>query len=120
MKDRIKLIRKNAKLNQEDFAVKLGITRSLIAQVETGKCSISARTVKDICREFYVNEDWLLTGDGEMYSGNRDELAEIVSRFMDNENDEFNKLLLQAMRAYQELDDKNRKIILDFVKKLKE
>lgn len=35
-----------------------------------------------ICREFNVNEEWLRTGDGDMFlSGPRDELDEMVTRY---------------------------------------
>lgn len=66
MKDRILKIRKKAKLNQEDFAKRLNLTKNYISLIETGNRIPSDRTVSDICREFDINEQWLRTGDGEM------------------------------------------------------
>ena len=68
MKDRICLIRKEAKLNQTEFADKLGLTKNFISLLENGNRVPSERTIKDICREFHVNETWLRTGVGEMKS----------------------------------------------------
>lgn len=119
MNERIKALRKALNLNQTEFAERIGLKQSAIAGYETGTRTPIDAILNSIAKEYGVNIDWLKNGDGDMFSPHRDELAEIVSRFMDNESDEFNQLLLQAMRAYQELDDKNRKIILDFVKKLK-
>lgn len=65
MVDRIIGIRKKNRLSQEQFAKKLGLSRSFINQFETGKRNISDRTIVDICREFKVNEVWLRTGVGD-------------------------------------------------------
>lgn len=119
MKDRFKTIRKNANITQTECAKRLNVSRSLLAKFEIGECLISDRTIKDICKLFSVNEEWLRYGTGEMYSRDKDEVAEIVSKFMDNEDDEFNQLLLQAMRLYQNLDSKNQEIIRDFINKLR-
>lgn len=66
MKDRICTIRKEAKLNQTEFADKLGLTKNFISLLENGNRIPSERTIKDICREFHVSETWLRTGIGDM------------------------------------------------------
>lgn len=67
MNKRIGEVRKNQKLNQQEFADKLGLTKNFISLLETGSREPSDRTIKDICREFSVNETWLRTGEGEMF-----------------------------------------------------
>lgn len=64
MKDRIKLIRKIKKLSQEEFGVRIGITRSSVSLLESGRNSPSEQTIMLICKEFGVNEVWLRTGEG--------------------------------------------------------
>lgn len=66
MNTRIKQIRNDRKLTQQAFADKLGVSRNSIARFEMGDLSPSDRTIKDICREFSVNEEWLRTGEGNM------------------------------------------------------
>ena len=68
MKDRIKLIRKNAGLTQQEFASK-------IATYETSVRIPIDAIVKSLCREFDVNEVWLRTGEGSMYVETNPDLA---------------------------------------------
>ena len=64
MNERIKLIRKKAKLNQEEFGSRLEITKSSVSRIEAGINNPSDQTIKLICSEFDINEDWLRTGNG--------------------------------------------------------
>lgn len=67
MKDRIKKIRQQFDLTQQEFADKIGIKRSTIAKYETGTNSPSSAVISLICREFDVNEEWLRDGIGDMF-----------------------------------------------------
>lgn len=49
------------------FAEQIKVDQSYITQLVNGKRNPSDRTIADICREFHVNEDWLRTGEGEMF-----------------------------------------------------
>lgn len=64
MNERIKKIRLMNKLNQEEFGNRIGIKRSSVSLLESGKNSPADRTVKLICQEFGINENWLRTGNG--------------------------------------------------------
>lgn len=64
MKDRIKLIRQNAGLTQQQFAKQIGVSRNTIATYETSVRTPIDAIVLSICREFNVNENWLRTGEG--------------------------------------------------------
>lgn len=67
MKERIKALRKQLKMTQEDFAKRLGLARNSIANYEIGRREPTNAIINSICREFNVNEEWLLTGKGEMF-----------------------------------------------------
>lgn len=54
-------------LKKVQFAAKLGIHQSYVTQLIKGKNPPSEALVKLICREFNVNEAWLVTGEGEPY-----------------------------------------------------
>ena len=81
MKDRIKAIRKEKQLTQEQLAADLGLSRNFVWMVERGDRLPSDRTLRDICRLYKVNENWLRTGDGEMFApkSRADEIAEITA-----------------------------------------
>ena len=67
MKDRIKKLRKELDLTQQEFADRLGTARNNIAGYETGKRSPSDAVISLICTKFNVNESWLRDGTGEMF-----------------------------------------------------
>lgn len=84
MKSRIREVRNNLKLSQEEFAENLGLSRNFIWQIEKGDRQPSDRTISDICRIYNVNEDWLRNGSGNMYlARNRSQiLTDYVSECM--------------------------------------
>ena len=64
---RMKDLRKTLNLTQQEFAGKLGVARNNIAGYETNTRNPSDAVIALICREFNVNKDWLLTGEGDMF-----------------------------------------------------
>lgn len=68
MKDRIKQLRKALELTQQEFADRIGIKRNSFANYETGRNTPIDAIIVSMCREFNVNEEWLRTGDGEMFN----------------------------------------------------
>jgi transcriptional regulator with XRE-family HTH domain len=79
---RIKQVRETLELSQRNFSSILSLSHSYIANVETGSLKVNGRLVKLIVSEFSVNEGWLLTGQGEMFSQNPDEkFTKLVSLF---------------------------------------
>lgn len=85
MHNRIKEVRKNANLTQQEFADRLGISRSNIGNYENGSRVPIDAAVKLICAKFNVNETWLRTGEGDPYVqlSRQAEIARIVGSFMD-------------------------------------
>lgn len=85
MKSRIKKLRRELDLTQQEFADKIGISRGNIGAYEVGKNVPSDAVISLICREFDVNEKWLRTGEGEMFkpksSDILDQLAEKYKLF---------------------------------------
>ena len=67
MNSRIKKLRNSLGLTQLDFASKIGL-KSSISEIENGKAPITDRTIISICSVFNVNENWLRTGQGEMFN----------------------------------------------------
>jgi transcriptional regulator with XRE-family HTH domain len=64
LNNRIKLIRSKVHLSQEEFGKRVQITKTSISKIESGINNPSDQTIKLICSEFNVNEEWLRTGEG--------------------------------------------------------
>lgn len=64
--DRIKYLRKDVfHLTQEDLGRYLGLTRANIANIESGRISVTDRVIVTLEKEFGINTDWLRYGSGE-------------------------------------------------------
>ena len=72
IKDRIKLVRSELGMTQEEFAKKLNLSRNFIFLIEKGERDPSARTIIDICNKFGISQTWLETGEGPMQSPSSD------------------------------------------------
>ena len=59
---RLRSIRKELSLTQENLARVLGIGKSALSMIETGKASLSERNKNILVQELNVNPDWLETG----------------------------------------------------------
>lgn len=68
MNSRIKELRNLLGLSQFSFAEKIGIKQSTFCDIENGKSPITKRTIISICSVFNVNENWLKTGEGEIFN----------------------------------------------------
>ena len=104
MKDRFKELRETLSLTQQKFADRLDISRNFVAQIEMGNKIPSERTIKDICREFKVNYEWLTEGTGEMFIQNKrkSEIADFVGSVLNGETDSFKIRLVEILANLNE------------------
>lgn len=102
MKDRFKELRETLSLTQQKFADRLDISRNFVAQIEMGNKVPSERTIKDICREFKVNYDWLVNGTGDMFQDDDSDAQAIVDSVMTGDNDFAKKTLVKFARLSEE------------------
>lgn len=124
MKDRIKKLRKNLNMTQQEFADRIGVKRNTIGQYEIGRNEPIDTVINLICREFGVNEEWLRTGKGEMFnpapSDILDQLAQeyklsnaayiVVEKFVNLRPEKRNELIdffLDVSKAIMESSDPN-------------
>lgn len=59
---RIHKLRKGRKLTQKEFAERLGVDPSYISKIERDAATPSRQLIKAICKEFGVQEVWILEG----------------------------------------------------------
>ena len=104
MQNRIKTLRKELNLTQEKFGERLGMKKNSISQIENGVNALTEQLLVSICREFSVNEEWLRTGNGEMFiSLNRSQqIAQLTADLFKGEKDSFKERLLLALAKLDE------------------
>ena len=68
MRYRIRAVRKKLGLNQADFAKQIGLTQTSLSMLEMGNNIVTEKNIKLICITFNVNEQWLRTGEGQMFN----------------------------------------------------
>ncbi|WP_096636402.1 helix-turn-helix domain-containing protein [Clostridium cochlearium] len=64
---RVTNIRKSNNLTQKEFGEKLGVSRDVIFNIESGRVKAKDLFLTHLCDIFNVNKEWLLTGEGEMF-----------------------------------------------------
>ena len=82
--ERIKWLRKDQNMTQQEFADRLAIKRNTIASYEIGRNMPLDAVIVLICSKFAVNETWLRTGEGDPYIqlSRQAEIARIISAAM--------------------------------------
>ena len=116
--ERVKELRKNhLKLSQTAFGERLGVSRDVIKNIELNalaKPEQKLSLLKLICKEFGVNEEWLLNGTGLIFvqpaTFSLDDFAKSKGA---------TPLELEILKTYFELDPEIRKAAMAFfIKKL--
>lgn len=114
---RVRKLRKELGLTLEKFGKPLGVTKTTISRIEKGQNAVTSQMLKSICREFNVNENWLRTGEGEMFKklNRQQELAQLTATLFKEEEDSFKSRLIMALAQLSEeewelLEDISEKI----------
>ena len=118
MNERLKELRKTLKLTQQEFADRLNIKRGAIANYEIGRNAPIDAVISLICKEFSVNEDWLRTGEGEMFKERSpsEEIGYYVEDLLeyDGQGNPFFDMIIEMMKTYVELDEKSQAVIRSY------
>lgn len=86
MKERIELIMQREHLSPAVFAEKIGIQRSTLAHILSGRNNPSLDVMLKIHQSFrYINLEWLLEGNGEINISKNGQEGNLFN-FNDNEN----------------------------------
>ena len=102
MNNRLKDVRKAAKLSQDDFGQRIGVTGTALSRWESGDRKIPDSAILNICREFGVNETWLRTGYGEMFAPRtrEAELGELIRTRLINRPESFQTALITTLLRF--------------------
>ena len=117
--ERIRLLRKqNLKLSQEQFGEQLGVSRTVIKNIELGALSRPEQKeplYRLICETFHVNYKWLMSGEGEMFVTTKKSFVEKLS-----EEYGLSFTAQKIIESYLNLDEQQRLAIDDFIRTIAE
>lgn len=99
MGERLKELRKTLGLTLEAFGEKVGVGKSSISRLEKGTNNLTEQMILAICREFNVNEEWLRTGNGEMFLklDRETEIARLTRDLLLEEEDSFKNRVIAVL-----------------------
>lgn len=111
--ERVNEVRKSLGLTLEKFGEKLGVTKTTISRIEKGVNNLTDQMAISICREYNVNYDYLMYGEGEMF----DDLPQTIVDELCAQYDlnDFDKALVEM---YVSLPAGSRERIKEYIKQL--
>lgn len=104
--ERIEILRKDLSMSRRVFGERLGVSESVIVNIEYDRLKRPEQKeslYKLICKEFNVNEEWLRTGNGEMFVPlTRNQLITDFASDLIMEDNTFKKRLVEALAKLDE------------------
>lgn len=106
MNERIRELRKSLGLTLEKFGTPLGVGKTAISKIENGDRGVTDQMIKSICREYNVNEEWLVNGKGEMFSeiDREDQIMRWAASVLKEDSDSFRKRFVAMLSSLREED----------------
>ena len=119
--ERIEILRKDLSMSRRVFGERLGVSESVIVNIEYDRLKRPEQKeslYKLICKEFNVNENWLRTGDGEMFADVpvEDEYFKAATQISKSGD----KFAMQAIIEYWKLDDVSKQVLMEYIYKIAE
>ena len=110
--ERVLEIRKALDLTMDKFGEKLGVKKSAISKVEKGRVNLSDQMALAICREYNVNYDYLMNGEGEMFNDiPQTALDELCAQYG------LNKVDKALIKMYAEMPEETREYLKNEIRK---
>lgn len=114
---RIKTLRQTLGMSQTDFGRKIGVTRSVLSNLDLGITTLQDPLLSLVCSVFNVRREWLETGSGEMFEQPDTEAPfyNAVGSISNDDPDSFRKRFVVALA---ELDDAGLDAMEQFIRSL--
>lgn len=109
--ERVKQVRKELGLSLEKFGEKIGLRKSSLSQIENGINNLTDQTIRGICREYNVSYDYLVDGEGEMFTDLPDTILDELC--IQYDLDDIDR---KIMEIYLELPEEARQALKDKIR----
>lgn len=102
--NRLYALRKTVGESQTAFAEKLGVSRGIIVNLESGVTTPKPQFVDLVAKLYHVNAAWLRTGEGEMFmkKSREEEIADFVGRSLADDSGSFKTQFISILAQLDE------------------
>ena len=113
--ERIAMVRKSQDYTLEKFGEAIGIKKGSVSLLERGINTPADRTIFMICNRFHVSEQWLRTGEGDMFEGltPSEEIESFLSTLAISGDENFKKRLILYLAQMKDSDWEKLEQVLD-------
>ena len=109
--ERLKFLRNQLNLTTRAFGSAINMSGGAITNMEKGIRNITDRTIRDICREYNVNPEWLINGNEPMFEDVTseldidDEVRQLTKQYslLNNEDQELVKKLINTLNELNKI-----------------
>ena len=104
--ERFKQLRDELGKSQTEFGAGIGVSRSVINNIERGVTEPSDVFLNHLCVVYNVNRAWLETGEGEMFepTTDQDETAKLIESISDS------PAMRSLLATWAQLSDENKAV----------
>lgn len=104
--ERIKQVRAAIGLSQSKFAERMAISSSYLAEIELNNKTASERIIRLLVSEFKVDDTWLRTGEGVMFSEGMDAQLSRITTLFNSLDYQFKGCAINQMEELARLHDR--------------
>jgi transcriptional regulator with XRE-family HTH domain len=108
---RIREVRQALNMTQTDFSKAIYVSNSYTAEIENGHRVANNRIIHFISLTFGVSEQWLKTGEGEMFQTSPVERKERILGLFDKLNPKFQEYALSVIDRLVQLQKDEKKAV---------
>ncbi len=108
--ERIRMLREHLSLSQEEFGKQLGVSRSVIKNIDYKKTKPKELFVDLLCNVFHANREWLETGKGDMFTASSET---IVDKLVKDYN--LDDMDASIIRSYLSLTTSERCVVKKYI-----
>lgn len=117
--NKLKEIRKALNMNQTEFAAALGISQGNVSYYESQNITPSGTLRTLLISKFGVSDEWLETGEGDIFAKLDDDISKYVKAIAQDKDDDFIRTMIDIISIYTQLDDTSKKALNAFIHRLK-
>lgn len=117
MNKRIEKARKTLSMTRAAFGAQMGVSGDVINNLERGRVEAKEHMVMLICQTYGVNEEWLRTGEGEMFLSDEEE-TDLAKLTLDILTGAPNPFKIKLLKLLAEMTDAEWAVVENLAERL--